>query len=88
MKNEIIYNPAETTLGEFIANHYPDFKVRAGIAPLDMDISHGIEYEYNDDRSHGYGESVRLYPFILWSDGIYKPCHYWSDEYYLTLEKR
>lgn len=88
MKNEIIYNPAETTLGEFIANHYPDFKVTFGKAPLDMDISHGIEYEYIDNRDHGYRESVSLYPFIKWSDGVYNPCHYWGEKYYLCLEKR
>ena len=85
---ETINQPIEATLGEFIEARYPDFKIRSGRAPLNMDISHGIEYEYNDDRAHGNGETVRLYPFILWSDGVYNPCHYWSDEYYLTLEKR
>lgn len=83
-----INNPTEKTLGEFIANHYDGFTVRHGDAPLDMDISHGIEVEYADNRAHNHGEFLALYPFIKWSDGIYNPCHYWGSEYYLILEKK
>ena len=75
---ENIYKPAEATLGEFLSNRYPNYEVRSGNAPLDMDISHGIELEIN-------GGIIGVYPFILWSDGLYKPCHYWSSEYHLTI---
>lgn len=78
---------AEKTLGEFIATHYPDFKIRNGLAPMDMDISHGIEVEFTDNSKYGYGLLVRLFPYILWTDGLYKPCHYWGEENYLVLEK-
>lgn len=76
---ERIY-PTEKTLGEFIKNHYEGFKQWGGSAPMDMDITHGIEVEGNDHH-------VSLYPFILWSDGLYKPCHYWGSEYYIMLDK-
>lgn len=84
---ERISNPIEKTLGEFIAANYPDFKIRNGSAALDMDISHGIEVEVHDNSKFGYGILAELYPYILWTDGLYKPCHYWSDEHFLILEK-
>lgn len=82
-----IKNPQEKTLGEFLKNRFPDFKIWGGCAPLNMDISHGIEYEYSDNREHGRGESLTVYPFVKWTDGGYKPCHYWGRENYLILEK-
>ncbi len=85
---EQIRNPMEKTLGEFINNNYPGFTKRYGEAPLDMDITHGIEVQYNDDRKYGYGEYVDLYPYIKWSDGGYAPCHYWGEDYYIYLERR
>ena len=76
-----ITKPAEKTLCEFIANNYPDFKIRSGCAAPDTDISHGIEVQFYDNSKFGYGMLVELYPFILWTDGLYKPCHYWGEEH-------
>lgn len=88
MKRFEVENPSEKTLGEFIQKHYPDFTIWAGKAPMDMDISHGIEIEYADNRDNGYGEYLKLYPFVHWSDGGWQPCYYWGDKYYLYMEKR
>lgn len=88
MTNQID-KPTEKTLGEFLKINYPEFEIVDGDAPLDMDISHGLEIEYNKDTSL-YGnnrESLNIYPYIKWSDGLYKPCHYWGSEYYLRLKK-
>ena len=81
-----ITSPVEETLGEFIAAHYPGFQITYGSAPMDMDITHGIEVEYFDTTEHGMGIYVKLCPYVKWSDGIYKPCHYWGDRFYVTLE--
>lgn len=76
------------TLGEYITKHYADFNVRFGSAPMDMDVTHGIEIRTSDNRKYGYGLSVTLYPYVKWSDGCYKPCHWWGSEYYIELERR
>ena len=76
------------TLGEFIAKHYQGFDICDGSAPMDMDVTHGVEIETSDNSKYGYGVSVRIYPYIKWSDGGYKPCHYWGNKYYIWLERR
>lgn len=78
----------EKTLGELIKNRFPNFIIWGGDAPMNMDITHGIEIDYHDNRKYGYGETVTLYPFIKWSDGAYRPCHYWGGKYYIRLERR
>ena len=83
-----ILNPEEKTLGEFIQKHYPGFRIWGGTAPMDMDISHGIEVEYWDNRKRNYGEGAHLSPFVLWSDGGYRPVKGWGTEYYICLEKK
>lgn len=75
------------TLGELIEERYPGFIRQYGNAPLDMDLSNGVEIETADNRDQGYGISVYIYPFFLWTDGLYKPVHYWGDKYELTLFK-
>lgn len=82
-----IYNPVEKTLGEFLKNNYPDFVAYGGNAPLDTDISHGIEVEYRGKGAYNRNEHLSVYPFVLWTDGMYKPCHYWGSEHYLYLTK-
>lgn len=77
------------TLGEFINKHYADFnKSFFGSAPMDMDMTHGAEVEVLDNSKQGYGITVHIYPYVKWSDGCYKPCHYWGSEYYVTLERK
>lgn len=77
----------EKTLGELIANRYADFNIIGGKASMDMDITHGVEIKIADNTEYGYGISVSIYPYVKWSDGCYKPCHYWGSEYYIYLEK-
>ena len=74
-------------LGELISKNYPDFKVAGGSAPMEMDVSHGVEIETHDNSKYGYGISVAIYPCIEWTDGTYKPCHYWGSEYYILLKR-
>lgn len=88
MTQYITQNIDCTTLGELINKHYPDYKIVYGSAPMDMDLTHGVEIETNDNSKHGYGISVTIYPYVEWSDGMYKPCHYWGSKYYLALERR
>lgn len=76
------------TLGELIQTMYPDFEVRGGAAPMDMDVTNGFDIEISDNRKFGHGISVIIYPCVLWSDGLYKPCHYWGSDYYIRLFKR
>ena len=76
------------TLGEIINGQYPDAKIVGGSAPMDMDVSNGYEVQIADNSKHGYGVSVDIYPYVKWSDGIYKPCHYWGSEYYVSLSTR
>ena len=85
-----IWDTPETTLGELIANRYPDFKVVGGSAPMDTDITHGIEIDERKIRPSEYtwADRVEIYPCILWTDGLYKPCHYWGSEHYIILERR
>lgn len=87
MKRFDVENPSEKTLGEFIQNRYPDFKIDTvyGKAPLDTDISHGIEVE--EHIGSGYGDDVILYPYCLWTDGSYGACHYWGQSHYLRIER-
>lgn len=76
------------TLGDLISKQYSDFRIVSGSAPMDMDLTHGVDIKTADNRKHGYGISVWIYPFVKWSDGSYKPCHYWGSKYYIALEKR
>lgn len=76
------------TLGELIQKHYPDFMIIGGSAPMDMDVTHGVDIETSDNSKYGHGISVNIYPCVKWSDGIYKPCHYWGSQYYIRLLKR
>ena len=85
IKNEV---PSEKTLGEFIANRYADFDIYGGTASMNMDITNGVEIETADNTKYGYGISVSIYPYVKWSDGCYKPCHYWGSEYYIYLKKK
>lgn len=77
----------EKTLGELIANRYTDFNIIGGTASMDMDITNGVEIETADNTEYGYGISVSIYPYVKWSDGCYKPCHYWGSEFYIYLHK-
>ena len=76
------------TLGEVIKNGFADFAVVGGKAPMDMDTTHGVEIETADNSKYGHGITVWIYPFVEWSDGSHRPCHYWGMEYYIMLEKR
>lgn len=76
------------TLGELIAKNYADFSIRYGDAPMDMDVSHGVEIQTADNTEYGRGVSVSIYPYVKWSDGCYKPCHFWGSEFYISLERR
>ena len=75
------------TLEELIRRDYADYTVIGGSAPMDMDVTHGVEIKTADNSRHGYGITVSIYPFIEWSDGAYKPCHYWGLENYIVLKK-
>ena len=77
----------EKTLGELIANRYADFNIIGGTASMDMDITNGVEIETADNTEYGYGISVSIYPYVKWSDGCYKPCHYWGSKFYIYLHK-
>lgn len=83
----ITENIGAQTLGEFISKNYAEFKQVFGSASLDTDITHGVEVETHDNSKYGHGVTVWIYPFIKWSDGIYKPCHYWGKQYYITIER-
>ena len=76
------------TLGELVSKNYPGFEVFGGSAPDDMDITHGVEIKVSDNSKYGYGISVSIYPCIEWSDGSFRPCHYWGSKYYLMLFKQ
>lgn len=76
------------TLGELIAESYPDYEIRYGDVPMDTDLSHGVEIETHDNREQGYGVTVNIYPFVLWTDGLYKPVHYWGADYEISLFKQ
>lgn len=84
---EYCYIPTEKTFGEFIKNRCTSFTIRNGEVPMDLDISHGLEIEYYNNIKYGHGEILMIAPHILWSDGVYKPCHYWGNKYYITLER-
>lgn len=75
------------TVGELIGKQYPDFKIIGGSAPMDLDITHGVDVVTHDNRKWGYGISVNIYPYVKWSDGCYKPCYYGGFDYYLMLHK-
>ena len=83
-KSDIKWN----TLSDIIKDRYPDFKIRFGSAPMDMDVTNGVEIETFDNSKHGYEISVNIYPFVRWTDGCYKPVHYWGSEYYVCLSDR
>ena len=76
------------TLGEYITRDYSGYEVIGGAADAGMDVSHGVEVETSDNSRYGYGTTVYIYPFVKWSDGSFKPCHYWGSEYYVVLFKR
>lgn len=83
------YNTEEyKTLGELVSANYADYEVLYGSAPLDSDLTHGVEIEVSDNRKFGHGVTVSIYPFVEWSDGCYKPCHYWGRQHYLVLYHR
>ena len=77
-----------TTLGDLIKTNYSDYTILCGDAPMDTDISHGVEIETHDNSKHGHGISVSIYPYVKWTDGGYKPCHFWGSKYYIVIEKR
>jgi len=76
------------TLGDLINKNYSDYEILSGSAPMEMDITHGVEIRTADNSKYGYGILVDIYPYVKWTDGCYKPCHYWGSEYYITLIKR
>lgn len=75
------------TLGEFVNAKFPGYEILFGSAPLEQDITHGVEVEIFDNSDHGHGVSVSIYPFEEWTDGCYRPVHYWGSEHYLYLHK-
>lgn len=81
-------HPEWKTLGDIISERYSDFTVIGGSAPIDMDVSHGVEIETFEGDYRRNVIDVTIYPYVKWSDGRYSPCHYWGSEYYLHLEKR
>lgn len=68
------------TLGELIKTQYANFDIVGGSASMDMDISHGYDIET-------FGSRVQILPYVKWTDGAYKPCHYWGAEYYIYLKE-
>lgn len=76
------------TLGELVSSNYSDYKVLYGSAPSDADLTHGVEIEVADNRKFDHGITVSIYPYVKWSDGGYRPCHYWGEQYYLVLYHR
>ena len=76
------------TLGELIKERYPDYRIQGGSASMDMDITHGVEIDTMDNSKYGYGITVSIYPHIKWTDGSWRPCHYWGSEYYIMLTNR
>jgi len=85
---ERVREPEEKTLGEFIDKRYRGFTIKCGSAPMDTDISHGIDVLYANNRDHGHGEYVKLMPYVKWSDGGYAPCDYWGTDKYIVMERR
>ena len=76
------------TLGELIARDYPDYEIRFGSAPMDMDITHGVAKEVYDERKRGYGKSVYLYPFVEWTDGGFRPSYFGGSKFHIVLFKK
>ena len=85
---EYVSKTAYKTLGELIETEFAGFEVPGDMAPLDMDVSHGYEIEIVDNTRWGHGIFVTIHPFILWTDGLYKPCHYWGIDKFIHLSKR
>ena len=76
------------TLGELICAEFEGFEVEQYGAPMDTDISHGYDLEVCDNRRYGNMVLVRIYPYVKWSDGIYKAVYFgWSAKNHATLRK-
>ncbi len=76
------------TLGEIIQRRFADFEVVYGKAPFDMDTTHGVEISTYDNTKYGHGIDVYINPFIEWTDGSWRPCHYWGPQYEIHLHKQ
>ena len=74
------------TLGELIAKNYADFNIIYGDAPMHMDVTHGVEIETADNTEYGRGVTVTIYPYVRYTDGMYKPYHY-DSACYIALSK-
>ena len=88
MTERITTNIGCATLGELIRRDFPDFDIICGSSPMDRDITHGVEIETADNTKYGYGVTVTIYPFIEWTDGSFRPCHYWGTDKYIVLHKK
>lgn len=76
------------TLHEYIITNYPGYAIEPGEhAPIDTDVSHGVDVVTYDNKAHGGDKIIELYPYILWDDGSYKPCRFWSLNEKITLIK-
>ena len=77
------------TLGDLIASEFSDFEIWGGQdLPMDMDISHGADVEVYDNTKWGHGISATIHPYILWTDGLYKPCYFYGGGKCVYLQKR
>lgn len=88
-----LWKPAKyKTLRELIETEFADFEIspfyKEESFPVDGDISHGYEIAIVDNSDRSYGVDVNIYPYIEWSDGLFKPCHGWGFKYSIGLEKR
>ena len=90
MSKRTIEHTGEKTLGEFIANRFSGYAVTGGACPLDKDITHGVEITVHNCKPTPYTTAVivELYPCEPWTDGTYRPVHYWGSEHYITLERK
>ena len=76
-----------TTLGDLIQKYYPDYMIIFGSAPMDLDVTHGAAVEIYDNSKYGHGITVNIYPYVLWTDGYYKPA-YFTGKSNMSLFKR
>ena len=76
-----------STLGELISKHFADYEILFGSAPMNLDVTHGAAIEIYDNKKYGHGISVNIYPYVLWTDGYYKPA-YFTGESNISLFKQ
>lgn len=83
----VMKNTGCETLGELIGKRFEGYSVVSVGADMGMDVTHGVEVEEHDNRRYGYGVTAILYPYIEWTDGMWKPSYFCGD-YSVMLQKR